>query len=206
MSEPSEKPSENRRRRRALHFLRAFVSSPRSVGAVLPSSRELAQEMVRGIELRPGDTVLELGPGTGALTAQIRELLPEPGNYLGIEREPRFVRVLEDRFPELRFVEGQAEEAPEICRDQGLCPPRVIISGLPFVTLPAPVQDRILDSVSHLLDTGGTFRTFQYVHGYVLPSAVRFRRRTEHLLGCRHRLSQPLLGNLPPAYVLTWEL
>lgn len=193
------------RRRRAFRFLRAFLSSPRTVGAILPSSEELAQAMVRGLRLEPADTLLELGPGTGALTAHIRRILPDLSGYLGIEREPRFVEILRERFPDLRFVRGDAAEADRLIAQSGLAPPRVILSGLPFATLRRDEQDRILASIAHLLPEGGTFRTFQYVHGYVLPTSVRFRRHTERLLGSALHLSPPLLANLPPAYVLTWQ-
>jgi phosphatidylethanolamine/phosphatidyl-N-methylethanolamine N-methyltransferase len=193
------------RRQRAFRFLRTFLSSPRTVGAILPSSEELAQAMVKGLHLDDGDTLLELGPGTGALTAHIRRILPDLSCYLGIEREPRFIEILGERFPDLRFVQGDAAEAERLLADSGLSPPRVILSGLPFASQKREEQDRILGSIANLLQEGGTFRAFQYMHGYVLPTAVRFRRHTGRLLGSALHLSPPLLSNVPPAYVLTWH-
>jgi len=193
------------RRRRAFHFLRTFLSSPRTVGAILPSSDELARAMVRGLRLEDGDTLLELGPGTGSLTAHIRRILPDVSCYLGIEREPRFIEILEQRFPDLRFVHGDAAEAERLLSETALAPPRVILSGLPFANQRRHEQDRILESIANLLPAGGIFRTFQYVHGYVLPTAVRFRRHTGRLLGGALDLSPPLFANLPPAYILTWQ-
>lgn len=203
MSRDSRKT--HRRGRQTLRFLRAFVSSPRSVGAIAPSSSELARAMVAGLQFQPGDTVVELGPGTGALTAAIQALIPDSACYLGIEREDRFVHILRERFPDLCFVQGDAEDARELCRRHGLEAPRAILSGLPFTMQSPGQQDRILSNVAALLADGGTFRTFQYIHGYVLPTAVRFRRRTRQILGSRHHLSEPLLANLPPAYILTWQ-
>lgn len=179
------------------------MANPRTVGALLPSSRELARAMVRGLELEAGQVVLELGPGTGALTTQIHRLLPDPRLYLGIEQEPRFVEILRQSFPELHFIHGRAEEAEALCERCGVRSARVILSGLPFANQRAWEQDRILENVGRLLPDGGTFRTFQYFHGYALPTAVRFRRKMHELTGRRHR-RQPLLGNVPPAYVLTW--
>lgn len=194
------------RRRRALRFLRAFLASPRTVGAILPSSDRLARAMVHGVRLDADDTLLELGPGTGALTAHIRRILPDPSHYLGIEREPRFVSILEERFPDLQFLEGDAAHAGELVARAGLRTPRVILSGLPFASQRRDEQDRILDSIAGLVGEGGVFRTFQYVHGYVLPAAVRFRRHAEQRLGTSLQLSRALLANVPPAYVLTWEI
>jgi phospholipid N-methyltransferase len=65
-----------------LLMLGRFVRSPRTVGAVSPSSRALAAEMVRGIDMSGPTTVVELGPGTGVITRAIVEGLgPEaPGD------------------------------------------------------------------------------------------------------------------------------
>ncbi|MEX0742069.1 MAG: hypothetical protein WD079_04670, partial [Phycisphaeraceae bacterium] len=50
---------------------------------------------------------------------------------------------------------------------------------------------------------GTEFRTFQYVHAWMLPAAVQFRRRMTRRFG-PPRVSRPVLRNLPPAVVLTW--
>jgi len=188
-----------------LRFLRAFLASPRTVGAVLPSSRNLARAMVHGIHLRENEVLVELGPGTGALTAHIRWALPDRSVYLGIEREARFVEILEERFPDLRFVRGDAADARKLLGEAGLGLPRVILSGLPFASLRREEHDRILAGIDAVLPPGGLFRTFQYLHGYFLPTARRFRHHTNDLLGSRVHRSPPLFLNVPPACVLTWE-
>ena len=44
-------------------FLKAFLRSPGAVGSVVPSSRSLAEQMVRCADIRPGDVIVELdGP------------------------------------------------------------------------------------------------------------------------------------------------
>ena len=59
-----------------LGFFGAFLGQPGSVGAVLPSTRYLARALVGRLDLQPGELVVEFGPGTGPMTAVIRELLP----------------------------------------------------------------------------------------------------------------------------------
>ena len=54
-------------------FLRQFVQSPRTVGAVLPSSPALARAMLAPIDFASARTIVEFGPGTGAFT---REIVP----------------------------------------------------------------------------------------------------------------------------------
>ncbi|MFH1038159.1 MAG: hypothetical protein V1789_05760 [PVC group bacterium] len=186
-----------------LTFLRTFLQNPVGIGSITPSSRSLAREMVRGLELKSGETVLEFGPGTGSFTSQIQRIIPDPSAYLGIECEPAFVRLLSRRFPDLDFVAAPAENVKTIYEQSGLEPIRAIISGLPSTGVKSSVHDLILESIESLMTPGCIFRTFQYVHTYWLPSAVRFRKKMSRIYG-RHYRSRAVLRNVPPAFVLTW--
>ena len=66
-----------------LQFLQAFLKNPLKVGAVAPSSDELAAEMLDGIKPDDDNIVLELGVGTGALTKHLKQLIPTRNSYLG---------------------------------------------------------------------------------------------------------------------------
>ena len=59
-----------------LQFLQAFLKNPLKVGAVAPSSPDLAAEMLHGIEPDENNIVLELGVGTGAITKYLQEIIP----------------------------------------------------------------------------------------------------------------------------------
>lgn len=186
-----------------LAFLRVLLRAPARTGAIAPSSIHLARAMASGLTLRAGEAIVEFGPGTGALTAEIRRILPSPSSYLGIEIDRRFVQVLGRRFPELRVVHGSAEEAPRFVAEAGLSRVKAIICGLPFASLPADVQGRVIQALDVLVGPGAQFRTFQYVHACGLPPAVRFRSRMRELFGPPTR--QTVLRNLPPAHVLGWS-
>lgn len=187
-----------------IRFVGAAIRNPLRVGAVAPSSAALAGRMLEGLEFRRGEAVVEFGPGTGPFTLALKRLLPDRGCYLGIERDERFVRVLRERFPGWRFVNDSAEHAAEHVAAAGYERVQAIICGLPFASLPPTVQDGVIDCLDRLMGPGCVFRTFQYVHAWPLPSAVRFRRRMERLLG-PVRLSRPVMWNLPPALVLSWQ-
>jgi phospholipid N-methyltransferase len=189
----------------SLHFLGTFVRSPATVGALLPSSRYLAQELVQDLELGAGDVVVEYGPGTGPITQVLEPLLDDGARYLGIEREPGFCARLRERFPRLDFHLGSVEHVARILEQRGLARPRVIVSGLPFASLPDRVQKRVIIATRRVLDPEGEFRTFQYVHAYGLPAAQRFRRAMRQKFGAFER-SQPVLRNVPPAYVLRYRV
>ncbi len=180
-----------------------MLKSPTSVCALTPSSRMLARAMASGLDIDTNHTVIELGPGTGALTDQIRHILPDDAGYLGIELEPRFVRLLRDRFPGLRFEEDTVTRAFQVHRELGIPPVKAVISGLSVSTMPTPVIDEIIGNLDRLLGPGTVFRMFQYVHAYYLPSAVRFRRRMAPLF-TDYRCDALVFRNFPPAFVLTW--
>jgi phosphatidylethanolamine/phosphatidyl-N-methylethanolamine N-methyltransferase len=184
-------------------FIRTFLRSPARTGAIAPSSPFLARAMVAGLRLAPGDTIVEFGPGTGPFTAEIRRMLPSPECYLGIEREPRFVELLRDRYPDLRFVEGSAEHASRLLEQAGRTQVKAVVCGLPFASLPPGVQDAIIATLDRLIGPGAEFRTFQYLHAFGLPTAIRFRRRMSALFG-PHRREATVFRNLPPAFVLRW--
>ncbi len=160
--------------------------------------------MARGLVIDANESVMEMGPGTGALTDQIRHILPDDDGYIGIELEPRFVDLLRERFPNLRFEQNTVTRAFQVHADSGTPPVKVVICGLPISTLPIPVIDEIIGNLDRLLDPGSVFRMYQYVHAYYLPSAIRFRRRMASLFS-DYRCEALVLRNLPPALVLTWS-
>src|SRR5437660_2219600 len=80
-------------------FIRESKRHFRDTGALLPSSRFLAGALVAELrEWRGPGRILEVGPGTGSVTAQIlRHLLP--GDRLDlVEVNSHFIDLLHDRF------------------------------------------------------------------------------------------------------------
>jgi len=180
--------------------LKDFIKDPVGIGAISESSAALAREMIDDLPITPGDPVVELGPGTGVFTRQIHE---KTGTYHGIERNPRFTRLLDQRFPDLTFVNGLAEDGFELYSGMGLPPPKVIVCGLPLAIWARDLQDCVIDEIDNLMTSGCIFRTFQYAHSFGFPLAIRFRRKMNALLGPCQR-SRIVLRNLPPAFILTW--
>ena len=168
-----------------------------------PSSRTLARVMAKGLSIGEDESVVELGPGTGALTDQIRHILPHSGGYLGIEIEPRFVDLLRKRFPGLRFEQNTVAKAFQLHTNTGTPPVKAVISGLSISTMPTPVIDEIIANLDRLLQPGTVFRMFQYVHAYYLPASIRFRRRMAPFFSS-YQVESVVFKNLPPAIVMTW--
>jgi phosphatidylethanolamine/phosphatidyl-N-methylethanolamine N-methyltransferase len=187
-------------------FLTHFRKSPQTVGAIAPSSRRLARAMVNGLSLEqdPGVHVVELGPGTGAVTGEIARRLPADAACLAIDVDPVFSARVGARWPQIASVCDRAERLVEIARARDLLPVDHIVSGLPFASLPVSSARAIVEAIVSSLRPGGTFTTFQYVHAYGFSSAVSVRQTLTREMG-----SSPartiVFGNLPPALVLRWR-
>ncbi len=187
-----------------IQFLQAFLKNPAKVGAITPSSPELAQKMVKGIEPDAGNIILELGVGTGAITKYLQDILPNEKSYLGIELDRSLVKSLRKNYPELKIVCGNATETFSIHQKSGLGKVGFVICCLPFVSLPNEVGETILLEIDKFMQQGCTFCTFQYAHGYYFPSAIKLREFMRNRYGKAQR-SRLVVKNFPPAYTLTWK-
>jgi len=188
----------------AIAFITRFASAPTNIGAVFPSSRDLAEAMLHGIELQPGDVVVEYGPGTGAFTELLLERLPEGAEYLGIELDSHFHGHLTRRFPGRHFHHGSAAEIQSLLEGKGLGKARLILSGLPFASMPHHVQELILTATREALHEEGTFRTFTYPICWYMTGSQRFRKVALDHFDDHHK-SRTVHRNIPPAKVLSYS-
>jgi phosphatidylethanolamine/phosphatidyl-N-methylethanolamine N-methyltransferase len=200
MTDPVARP---RLREHLLLFLR-FLRHPRTIGAVAPSSPSLARRMVAGLTAPSSARVVELGPGTGAMTRAIVSRLGPSARFLAVEIEPEFVAEIRREHPTVDCVCASAADLEPLLRARDFGAVDHVISGLPFASLPIETTRDVLAAIGRALRPGGTFTTFQYLHSYWLPPAVAFRARASATLGGPPDRRIVLL-NVPPAWVLTWR-
>jgi len=179
-----------------------FLRNPRTVGAVSASSKAMAREMVREIPTDKPVNVVELGPGTGSFTRAIVERIAPGSRFLAVELDGEFVERLRPRWPSVEFALASAVELEQLGKKRHLQPVDHIVSGLPFASLPVDDSRKIMDGIQHTLRPGGTFTTFQYLHGYWMPPGRTFRREMSVRMGAPHR--QLVLKNFPISFILTW--
>jgi phosphatidylethanolamine/phosphatidyl-N-methylethanolamine N-methyltransferase len=180
-----------------LRFIGAFLREPLAVGSLWPSSPSLARAVVNGCEFRPGEIVVELGPGTGAFTELLHERLDGRGQLMAVEISPAHIKLLRRRFPSCRVIHDSAENLPHyLGRRRADC----IISGLAWGNMLPRVQDRIMRAIWNSMSPQGQFVAFAYAHAFLMPTSQRFRRL---LYGNFARVEKtPIVWrNLPPAYI-----
>ena len=181
--------------RRNLDFLRRWLHTPRAVGAVVPSSRHLANVMAAEIDLAAPGPVVELGGGTGNITAALLEAGVPPQDLAVVERDPGFARMISTRFPEVRVLQGDAAELRHLLRKAGIGPAKAVISGLPLLSIPDRICLRIIAEAIEALTEDGVL--VQFTYGPASPISRRILDR----LGLEARRTHWVVDNFPPASV-----
>ena len=176
-----------------------FIKAPNLVGTIHPSSRELAEVMIEPIVFNAPATILEYGPGTGAITTVVAERLTEQSRYIGIEINKEFCKDLSTKFPKLSFVNKSAVDVAEVLELFAIDKVDAILCGIPWASLPGSLQDSILDGVERHLRPGGVFVTYAYLQGLLLPGAWTLRRNLKRRFGVV-LTSRIVWNNVPPAF------
>lgn len=179
-----------------LTFFKGFLDNPELVGSVIPSSRFLEQRIVNSAEIRNARLVVELGPGTGGTTRAILNALPSSGRLLTIEINPDFaalLRTIDD--PRLVNHTGSAADILSILHQYNLGNPDVIVSGIPFSTLPSATGRAVLYAAWSALAHGGRFVAYQF--------RSQVARLGRELIGDPN-VSMELL-NAPPMRIYRWD-
>jgi phospholipid N-methyltransferase len=181
-------------------FLAAFLRDPFTTGSVAPSSRWLAARMVREAGLADARTVVELGPGTGAITQAIVRDLEGEALFVAVEFNPAFAAALARGFPRARVLNDTAERLPALLAEQERPSADCILSRLPFAAFPKAQQERLLDAVERALAPGGRFVTYAYIPAAWLAPGRSLRRLLESRFP-RLETTPVVWRNLPPAFV-----
>ena len=85
------------------HFWKGWIRNPLAIGAFAPSGKSLAKLMAK--DVGANSRVVELGAGTGRVTAALLASGVAPGNLYLVERDPHFVKLLERRFPRCHVID-----------------------------------------------------------------------------------------------------
>jgi phosphatidylethanolamine/phosphatidyl-N-methylethanolamine N-methyltransferase len=155
-----------------LRFLRALIARPRNVGAVLPSGPVLAATMARQIDLSQPGPVLELGPGTGAITAAILAHGVEPSRLIAVEYDEGLAGALKQRFPAVRVIQGDAFDLTHTLGTRDLPPFAAVVSGLPLLNFPHAAGRKLIEGALARVAPGAPFIQFSYgLHAPIAPPA-----------------------------------
>jgi phosphatidylethanolamine/phosphatidyl-N-methylethanolamine N-methyltransferase len=176
-----------------LTFLRGLIDHPAGVSALLPSSKPMAQAMADQIPSNEGQ-VLELGPGTGAITQAIIARGIPASRIVAVEHDAGFAELLNERFPGLYVLQGDALNLRSV-----LGTPRrsytAVVSGLPLINFSMKTRHAVIEDALARVRPGGPFVQISYRGRPAIPesSTIQVRRAAF------------VWGNVPPGYVWVYR-
>ncbi len=174
-------------------FIRTWLDKPALTGAVSPSGRFLARMMARAVATDGTAPIVELGPGTGPITQALLKRGIDPKRLVLVEFDNSFCRLLRQRFPDVRVVQGDAYALGESLRGVLRVPAAAVVSSLPLLNKPDAQRISLLEDAFALMAPGGSFVQFTYGMTSPVPRAAAGLFDAE--------VSPPVWLNLPPARV-----
>jgi phosphatidylethanolamine/phosphatidyl-N-methylethanolamine N-methyltransferase len=179
-----------------VRFLRSWIEKPLHMGAVMPSSKLLARTMAQYVDVDAEGPVVELGPGTGAITNALIEHGVDQKRLVLIEYNPGFCALLRDRYPHARVVQGDAYKLRDSLWKVLDVPASAVVSGLPLVTKPMLTRLKLMRDAFVALAPGAPFVQFTYSVAPPIPKS---------LPGVSTEASERIWMNLPPARVWVYR-
>ena len=178
-------------------FLKHAIKSPLQVAYFMPSSPWLIDQVAKCAHLSDAKHIMELGPGTGGTTKGILKYMTDDAQLISVEINQKFIEHMQKTIDDKRLIisDKGAQNLVEIMDEQDWESADVIISGIPFTTLPKGMDKAIMQSIHDALKPGGIFLAYQL---------------RDHV----SKLAEPLFGeytfkkvefkNIPPMRIYTW--
>ena len=176
-------------------FTRNLFRHPTMLGAVVPCSPFLINDMLAAVEWDRAKVIVEYGPGIGNITEEILKRMAPDATLIVIELNREFADYLRHRVrdPRVHLVRTSASHVREVIAGLGLPHADYIISSLPFGAMPGSVRQHIMRETRSALRSDGVFVAYQY-SGVMLPFLRTCFRSVEQGF-------QPL--NIPPARIFS---
>jgi phospholipid N-methyltransferase len=177
-------------------FLVAGLVYQGQTGAIVPSQRFLIAKMISAIPPTFRGTLLELGPGTGALTLRLAERCPG-ARILACEINPALAGHLRHRLAiaglhrRVEVVVGAAQRLLASLSETETQRVPYIISGIPLGNLGREPALELIEGIAGALRGGGMYIQFQHS----LLDRQKIRARFSKLR------TVPVFLNFPPAVI-----
>lgn len=179
-------------------FLQEWLANPQRTGSIVPSSRKLAAAMARWLPSNPDSYVLELGPGTGAVTQALLGHGLREDRLVAIERNPKLAHLLRERFPRARIITGDAWQLDNLLerRPKPITSVGAVISSLPLLNFSVEQAEDLAQKIRAVLEPQGTWVQYSYRIG---------DRRSRGSSTFQLLASKIVWLNLPPARVSVFQ-
>lgn len=171
-------------------FARSFLTNPRAVGAVLPTSQRAVSDMLDLAPVADAGLIVEFGAGSGVYTRELLRRMAPDAELLAFETDPHLTAELTAELGDSR-LEVLTESAEHVERHLDGAKADLLVSALPFTSLPSTVRRNVLDISPTILGPNGLMLVLQY--------SPLIQRELERRFASVDRHISPL--NIPPAFL-----
>lgn len=179
-----------------IRFFRGWLSRPKTVGSIVPTSTIAARSMASVVRPDSGLPVLEIGPGTGVITRQILARGVAPQNLYLVEYCEDFVVSLRNGFAGVNVIEGDAFHLDTTLGDMRDAVFDCVVSGMPLLNFPVAQRIALVESVLDRVPPGRPLIQFTYGPRPPAPAG-----------GGNYKVAHYdfVLRNIPPARLWTYS-
>lgn len=176
-----------------LLFLKEFALNFKMVGAITPSSKFLTKDIMKEINFKGVEVIVELGGGTGVFTKELISLKESETILVVFEKNYVFYKKLRKLFKNhnnVYILLGCASNLKKKINSIGIKKVDYIISGLPFSNFSSNEAELIFKEIQKVLN--GELILFQYT------------LKLKNILSNYFHISKikKIYFNLPPAYII----
>jgi len=146
-------------------FVKEVVNSIKHIGAIAPSSRYLANSIIKHIDFDENQVILEFGCGNGAITKRILKKMPESSRLISLEINDPFLKHCQDKFKvynNFEIYNHSAIEFDSLLKRLKVEKVDYLISSLPLAILPKADLDILFKKIPLYLINDGSFVQYQY--------------------------------------------
>ena len=175
-------------------FVKEVVNSIKNIGAIAPSSKYLANNIIKQIDFNQNQIILEFGCGNGAITKQILKQMPSSSRLISLEINDPFLKHCKNKFKVYNNFEIYNHSAIDfdlLLRELEIKKVDYLISSLPLALLPKKDLDVLFEKIPQYLINDGSFVQYQYS-----LNKYKFLKSVFHTVKLDFTLT-----NLPPAFV-----
>lgn len=175
-----------------IHFIKTWVSNPKTTGSIVPTGVQLARSMASVVRTDSGLPVLELGPGTGAITRVILERGVAPKDLYALEYSEEFLKTLHNAFPGVNIIQGDAFDLDRALAGVDVDKFDCVVSALPLLNFPQAARIRLIEALLDRVEPGRPVVQFSYG-----PMSPVLANRGSYTVEHRNWV----MRNVPPARV-----
>jgi phospholipid N-methyltransferase len=151
-------------------FLREFSKNRSTIGSLAPSSRYLSAKMAKNPSVASGSSrqILEVGPGSGAITHHLYKSLDDGDHLTVVELNPNFANHTKAMLDRLhaklnKRVSYEVIVASILSCDFSGKKFDLVICSLPFNNFKADLVKSIFDHMISLCAAGSEIRFYEYI-------------------------------------------